>query len=192
MPDSDVRRLFYRNGQLRQEEPVTAGLLHGAVRVWHKNGILASESPHVRGDLHGTCRQWDEQGRLLGSYEMIHGTGIQRQWHDNGRLKLEISTVDGKFCGRSRSWLRDGTLARSEYFLNNESVTREEYYVAAMSDPRFPNHEDAVPEAVTHDGPALKRLEHELFVQALLDRPNHADALAGLYKLIRGLCAIGA
>ncbi|MBU6402990.1 MAG: hypothetical protein KGS61_21930 [Verrucomicrobia bacterium] len=176
MADSNTERLYYRNGQLRQETPYEDRQLHGIVRTWHKNGVLASEAPYVQGKLHGICRQWSEDGKPLGSYEMIHGTGIQRQWHANGHLKLEFSTIDGTFTGRSRAWLRDGTLVHEEYLVNNESVSREDYRTAAIGDQRLPNCDDDASATVAQPGPELDCKQHELFVAALLEKPNHTEA----------------
>jgi len=62
-----------------------AGNFHGAYRVWHRNGQLAEELRYRHGLMHGVSREWDETGRLLGSFTMGNGSGLQRYWHDNGR-----------------------------------------------------------------------------------------------------------
>src|SRR6266576_5671445 len=114
MPETKIERAYYRNGQTRQELPYCDGQLHGTVRTWHKNGALALEEPYVEGRLHGNCRQWSEDGKLLGSYEMVHGSGVRKKWHDNGQISLETTIAEGEFKGRTRTWLRDGTLVFEE------------------------------------------------------------------------------
>jgi hypothetical protein len=75
-------RFFYRNGRIHTESRERAGNLHGAYRVWHRNGPLAEELRYRHGLMHGVSRDWDETGRLLGSFTMVKGSGLQRYWHE--------------------------------------------------------------------------------------------------------------
>ena len=105
-PRSKVERVFYRNGVLREEDLISGKRRHGPHRTWHPNGRLASEAI-----LRARPASWplppvEPRGKLLGSYEVKDGTGIQCEWFENGRLQLEASTVAGKFTGRIRVWLR--------------------------------------------------------------------------------------
>ena len=123
MPKRQIKRLYYRNGQVRTEDREVGGELHGLCRTWHYNGQLAEELSYRHGQLHGVSRQWDTKGRLLGSFAMNHGTGRQLYWHDNGRLRLEINSLNGKYFGRLRMWLWDGTLVQENYYISNVDVT---------------------------------------------------------------------
>jgi len=53
------------------------GQFHNFYRTWHRNGQQVEELRYRHGLLHGVSREWNENGRLLGSFTMVHGTGIQ-------------------------------------------------------------------------------------------------------------------
>jgi hypothetical protein len=169
-----VEKAFHRNGRLREVVPLRNGRRHGVVRVWHKNGVLANEERYQNGLLHGVCRQWSETGRLLGKYQMIHGTGVQRTWHENGRLQLEFSTVRGDFSGRYRLWLNDGKLMSEEIYLNGRPVTAEEYRAACAKDKSLPKLTGKAGKPLPNTVATEKRI-HEVFVRSLLAQKNRAE-----------------
>jgi hypothetical protein len=175
MPKRRKDRFYYRNGQLRLENREVDGQLHGLCRTWHYNGQLAGELRYRHGQLHGLCRQWDENGRLLGSFTTEQGTGLHRYWHQNGQLRTEAYTINGKFNGRMRIWLRDGTLVQETFYLNNLDVTRSLYLKTARKYPAWPQYEGEKAGRVARENPALKRKEHKLFIESLLEK-SHAEA----------------
>jgi hypothetical protein len=170
MPKLRIKRLYYRNGQIHMEQRELGTKLHGHSRTWHHNGQLAEDHPYRHGVLHGTCRQWDENGRLLGSFAMNHGTGRQFYWHQNGKPRLEINSLKGKFYGRTRIWMRDGTLVQESYYISNVDVPRAKYLKAARHHPDWPQHDGEPAGKVARDSRSLKRKEHELFIQSLLEK----------------------
>jgi MORN repeat variant len=170
-----IKRLYYRNGQIRMEDRELGGQLHGLCQTWHYNGQLAEELSYRHGQLHGTSRQWDEHGHLLGSFTMNHGTGRQRYWHYNGKLRSEINSLNGKFFGRMRIWMRDGTLVQETYYINYVDVTRAAYLKAARKHPEWPQHEGEPAGRVARKSSALKLKQHELFMVSLLAK-KHAEA----------------
>jgi hypothetical protein len=101
---------------------------------------------------------------------MNQGTGTQRYWHQNGRLRLEINSLNGKFHGRMRLWLRDGTLVQETYYINNVDVSRSRYLKAAREHADWPQHEREPAGKVARETQALKRKEHELFIESLLEK----------------------
>lgn len=151
------------------------------VRTWHRNGVLASEERYRDSLLHGVCRQWDEAGRLLGEFELKHGTGLQCEWHDNGELKIEVSTFHGVFCGRSRIWLRDGTLLSERYYLHGEPVTADQYRAAAMTDRTLPRVRGRAGKPLP-PGPKREQRIHRTFVRGLLGKSNRAEARKWLQR----------
>jgi hypothetical protein len=169
MPKPRIQRIYYRNGHVRTETKEVAGAFHGVNRTWHHNGQLSEELRYRHGLLHGTSRQWNKDGRLLGSFTLNHGTGTQRYWHQNGRSRLEIDSLKGKFHGRMRLWLWDGTLIQETFYINNMDVPRARYLQAAREHPEWPQHEREPAGKVAPDNQALKRKEHELFVESLLE-----------------------
>jgi hypothetical protein len=175
MPKLRVKRFYYRNNNIQAENREVAGQLHGRIRAWHFNGQLAQELRYRHGLLHGVSREWDETCRLLGSFTMKHGTGTQRYWHQNGRLRLEINSFEGKFFGRMRIWLWDGTLVQETYYISNVEVPRSVYLKTARKYPDWPQHEGQPAGKVAREGRALKRRQHELFIESLLEK-SHAEA----------------
>jgi hypothetical protein len=171
MPKLRIKRFYYRNGYVHLETREVAGKFHGLNRTWHHNGRLAEQLSYRHGLLHGMSPQWDEKGHLLGSFAMSQGTGTQRYWHQNGRLRLEINSLKGKFFGRMRLWLRDGTLVQETYYVNNVDVSRARYLQAAREHPEWPQHEREPAGKVAPDNQTLKRKEHELFIESLLETP---------------------
>ncbi len=152
------------------ENREVGGQLHGICRTWHYNGQLAEEQRYHHGKSHGLSQQWDEHGHLLGSFTMHHGTGRQRYWHNNGRLRSEFNSLNGKFFGRLRIWLRDGTLVQETYYISNVDVTRAAYLKAARKYPDWPQHAGEPAGKVARDDRGLKRKEHELFIESLLEK----------------------
>jgi hypothetical protein len=179
-PKLRIKRFYHRNGRIHTENRERAGHLHGSQRVWHRNGQLAEELRYRDGLMHGVSRQWDENGRLLGSFAMVNGSGLQRYWHDNGRLKMEITSLNGKFHGRGRSWLRDGTLIREDFSINNQDVTRAAYLKAAKKNRGWPQYVGEPAGRVVRPGRTLEQKKYDLFVQSVLEKPNHAEARAWL------------
>ena len=170
-----VRRTWYRPGIVVLEERLAGNRLHGPRREWHRNGQLAEEEIYRHGLLHGLCRQWNADGKLLGSFQMVNGTGVQKSWHDNGWLHMEFSTVEGQFCGRGRTWLRDGTLIADEITLFNLKATPAQYRRAAASDARLPKLRGRIGKPPA-DGPALEQRTYRLFIAWQLKKRNRVEA----------------
>ncbi len=63
-------------GQLELEIPLRDGLRHGTEYTWFFGEWLSSAEPYHEGKLHGVAQQWSAAGKLIGTYEMVHGTGI--------------------------------------------------------------------------------------------------------------------
>lgn len=180
MSKPQIKRFFYRSGRIHAENRMVNRVFHGLCRVWHRNGQPAQELRYSNGLLHGTSRQWDEHGHLLGSFKMVHGTGVEHCWHGNGRLQLEITTRNGKFHGRNRTWLRDGTLATDDYLIENRNVSRRAYLKAARQRPDWPQYADEPAGRVVLKGNALERRTINLFAQSVLENPDHSEARAWL------------
>ncbi len=66
------------------------GKKHGTEYDWIIPGVLAAAEPFVDGVCHGTVRQWNDQGRSIGTYRMVHGTGLDlwRQQRTNRSVCL--------------------------------------------------------------------------------------------------------
>jgi antitoxin component YwqK of YwqJK toxin-antitoxin module len=78
-------RWFFESGDPEWEFGMKDGKKHGIEYHWFDPGILSSVEPFVDGMMHGTTRQWDQWGRLIGTYRMVRGTGIDlwRMWRED-------------------------------------------------------------------------------------------------------------
>ena len=74
-------RHFHETGELEYENPLRNGSLHGIVYRADVPGKLLSAEPFSKGFPHGTARQWSNDGKLIGTYTMKHGTGIDLWWN---------------------------------------------------------------------------------------------------------------
>jgi len=74
------RRTYALDGALTMEIPLKNGERHGRVYCWCVDGVLLSVEPYVDGKVHGVAKQFDREGRVIGTYRMRHGTGLDR-WY---------------------------------------------------------------------------------------------------------------
>jgi antitoxin component YwqK of YwqJK toxin-antitoxin module len=134
-------RCFFETGEPELEYALKGGKKHGIEYWWYDPGLLLSAEPFVNGLPHGTARQWDRQGRLIGTYRMDRGTGLDiwRQQRKDGTVHLaevlycksgqhhgfewwieedqkgvfiERHWRDGQLHGIEREWNNGGRLAR--------------------------------------------------------------------------------
>jgi hypothetical protein len=157
------------HGRLVQEFALKDGLLHGLERHWAPDGMLEFETCYVEGLEHGTAKQWLD-GRLLGTYRMDGGTGVDLWRHADGTLAeerhcmggdrhgferwwngddrtvwLEGHYQRGKPHGILREWNRRARLRRGypQYFVDGDRVTKRQYLKAAAADPSLPLFREA-------------------------------------------------
>lgn len=141
MKDGTERR-YYPDGTLKDEITYLNGLPNGVTRRWHPNGVLAMEIPTKMGEVQGVVRQWNRTGKLLGSYEIKDGNGLQMLWAENGQLIGEIPLLDGKMTGRQRAWFEDGDLAGAQYWIEGRKVSKRKYLESCRENPRLPRYDE--------------------------------------------------
>jgi hypothetical protein len=112
LPGEEIvgERWYDEDGTLVEEIPLQHGKKHGVEYQWD-DGKLSSAEPYWEGKPHGTAIQWDRDGRLLGTYTMVHGTGLDvwRGTREDGSIYVtEIRT------------LRDGLPHGFEWWLNED------------------------------------------------------------------------
>jgi hypothetical protein len=162
-------RLRDATGRLVFERAVKDGVQHGTERHWGSDGHLEFETSYVNGLEHGLARQWC-QGRLVGSYHLEHGTGVDL-WRDcTATLLEERHYQQGRRHGFERLWTGDdatvweeghywhddphgifrawsalGRLRRGypQYRLHGRRVTKRQYLKAAASDLSLPSFREA-------------------------------------------------
>ncbi len=84
--------------------PYRKGKRHGLSTGWASNGRKVEEGTYAAGLKHGVWRQWSRSGKHLGSYEIKHGTGVERWWHDDGSPWRIVGWRNGAYHGRSARW----------------------------------------------------------------------------------------
>lgn len=129
------KRFYDKEGVLCIEQPLKEDVLHGRV-YFFSDGRLDLVEPYFEGRMHGIAKQYDEDGRLLGTYRMTHGTGLDvwrcrradgsagvteihsmkhgnmqgyEWWFDceDGRLCSEAHWHAGVRHGIERNWIKD-------------------------------------------------------------------------------------
>ncbi len=96
-------------GRLTAEYPLRDGRTHGVHYAWY-SGPLTFAEPYVDGVPHGTARQWDDDGILIGTYEMTHGTGVDRWFGRNEAGVVHLAEVRFMRAGRRHGfewWLNE-------------------------------------------------------------------------------------
>ncbi len=82
------RRIYNQEAILILETPMKEGLKHGRELTWDDNGNLISIEPYSNGKIHGTAKQYGRNGKIIGTYKLKHGTGL-----DIWRQEDESNTV---------------------------------------------------------------------------------------------------
>ncbi|MBX3063782.1 MAG: hypothetical protein KF726_12450 [Anaerolineae bacterium] len=166
-------RWYGRDNVLLGERPLKNGQLHGRVVEWYENGNLNSIEPYLEGKPHGVAKQYSYDGKLIGTYRMVHGTGLDvwRGGDEDGNIYItEIHPmVDGELHGYQwwfkhdqilneenpyrkgllhgiqRHWNLQDRLRRGypKYWINGEQVTKRQYLRAARTDKTLPPFDPA-------------------------------------------------
>ncbi|MFW6154173.1 MAG: toxin-antitoxin system YwqK family antitoxin [Planctomycetota bacterium] len=186
---SSIRRKYYDDGTLASETQRKGEQLNGCQRRWHPNGVLAAEW-FMKDDVpDGVGKQWNDKGELLGTYEIVNGTGIYRTWHENGQLAGEFPWVEGASSGRERLFSPQGDLLLQTYLIEGRKVSRKRYMEAAMADPRLPRYDEdeASRREVKQPGRSTAtskteadRMDTDTVCLRLLEDPDAQEALSWL------------
>ncbi len=108
------RRSFDVNGHIEMEYGLREGKQHGASYRFYEGGGLLCREPYENGFLHGTAYQWAEDGRLLGTYALEYGTGIDLWWQGWAGDTFELAEVHS---------MREGQAHGFEWWLNSDGRT---------------------------------------------------------------------
>lgn len=87
------------------------GVLDGA---WERHdpetGGVVEQGRYAAGKKHGRWTQLDPHGAVLGSYDLVAGTGIEKRWYADGPLYRATARVGGVRHGRDEVYTHDGVL----------------------------------------------------------------------------------
>ena len=110
-------RMFFDTGDPEHECAFKEGRKDGFEYEWHCPGVLAFARRYVNGFEHGTARQWSDEGRLIGTYTLHHGTGIDF-WRQS-RSEPE----DGSWYLQDVCYWKDGKLDGFWWFIDEDQTT---------------------------------------------------------------------
>jgi antitoxin component YwqK of YwqJK toxin-antitoxin module len=105
-------RLFDSDGQLQLDYGIRRGKRHGREYRLDLPGKLLSATAYRNGLEHGVARQWSD-GRLIGTYRMKNGTGVDLWWQDGltKRGRPYLAEVHFMLNGHRQGfewWLNEG------------------------------------------------------------------------------------
>ncbi len=164
-------RLWVEEGWLEWEYALRHGVKHGPEYWFFADEWLLSKETYVAGRVHGKAWQWAEDGRVLVTYRMRHGVGLDlwcdtetgtlaeewywpavgqrgysRHWNEDERTVYEEYFFVGSkgYHGVWREWNRAGRLRRGfpRFYVNDVRVTRRQYVEACRHDPRLVSYKE--------------------------------------------------
>jgi hypothetical protein len=154
-------RQWDEDGELIFECGMRGGVKHGREYCFDV-GQPYEMTPYRHGLIHGTGKQWAADGRLLVTYKLINGVGLdlwcgndndtlseehywpgdgergyRRNWNDDEKtIWEEYCFSDNGHHGIWRQWNGKGRLRRGfpQFFVNNLRVTKRQYLKASKKD----------------------------------------------------------
>lgn len=111
---------LFPDGSIELTGAYRDGKLDGPWVRRHPGGGVAEEGHYLAGHKHGRWRQTSTRGVVLGEYELVSGTGVERRWYDEGALYSERSLVRSVPHGPSRSFAPDGTVISSTHHVEGK------------------------------------------------------------------------
>jgi antitoxin component YwqK of YwqJK toxin-antitoxin module len=112
-------RNWDEDGRLAIEYAIRNDVKHGPFAQYHPNGQVSWATRFVDEKEHGISRQYDEKGKLIGTYRMRHGTGVDLWYTAPGELSEERYLRDGKWNGFERWWNTDHSVWEETHFRDN-------------------------------------------------------------------------
>jgi len=116
-------RYFHGTGDVEVERPLKNGLTHGTMYWSDTPGRISFAEPYSNGLPHGVARQWSDDGKLIGTYTMKRGTGIDL-W------RCERSGRKGSYYLSEARYLKDGKWHGFEWWLkeSRKSLWQERHF----------------------------------------------------------------
>jgi antitoxin component YwqK of YwqJK toxin-antitoxin module len=115
-------RSLHESGEVEFDYSIQNGLRDGLEWRFDLPGVLVSLIPYRNGREHGTAKQYDDNGKLIGTYRMVHGTGID--------LWRSTNFDDGSIILSEVHYLKEGTPHGFEWWINDDqsSVYEEKHW----------------------------------------------------------------
>ena len=87
------QRVYTRAGIKIMETPLKDGLKHGREFTWDEDGKLLLVEPYSKGKIHGTAKQYGAGGNVIGTYTLVHGTGLDVWRQENEDKTVFVSEI---------------------------------------------------------------------------------------------------
>jgi antitoxin component YwqK of YwqJK toxin-antitoxin module len=180
-------RFFDEDGLMELEQGFKNGRVHGNQYEWISGKLVFLEKI-MNGKTHGIARQWSsETGKLIGSFKMINGNGIDLWWQEwfprqvhlsevcfmkngvphglewnldhNESVYFERQWFYGEWHCITRGWKNSRTLDKGfpKFFIKNNQVTKAQYLKSSNNDPTLPKYETADDRAFRKFPSSLKK-----------------------------------
>ena len=105
-----IGRIWYENGNLREESNYENDKRNGLVTMYYENGPKNAEVFCQDGKWHGLYKQWYESGKIMreNNYNMGKIDGLFLRWYENGQKQFECSYILDKYDGMYYEWYENG------------------------------------------------------------------------------------
>lgn len=97
------------------------GTWHGPFVSRYDNGKQRRVGQYDEGVPDGTWTSYGPDGTVLGTFEMVGGTGVVKHWHENGNVATEIPYQNGRRHGVAR-WFHDNGQLSTESPMHDDRV----------------------------------------------------------------------
>jgi uncharacterized protein len=111
---------LFPDGTIAIEGRYQDNLLDGPWQRHDASGPVIERGPYSAGKKSGHWVQLTTGGAILGEYDLIAGTGIERRWLDDGTRYSELSWKAGVRHGPSKIFAPDGSLMETAKFLHGK------------------------------------------------------------------------
>jgi len=110
---TEIEGVYFRN---------TDGLFKCA---YYKTGELRFEQPLRHGKVHGISREYDKKGRIVCTVPFVNGMveGIQKNYYENGSLSFETPLKNNKREGQQKVYRKNGKLFATIVYKNNSPIS---------------------------------------------------------------------
>ena len=123
-------KLYYHNGNLKQELNFEDGELHGITTSYYENEKIQGINSYKKGLKHGEFMSYFENGQLHYKYNFIEGQedGAQLNWFQDGKLDIEKNMKNGVQHGLYRQFYENGQIEYQVVYDEGEPIGIKQFF----------------------------------------------------------------